>query len=399
MSFIRRQDRMLLAGLAVALIVIFSQQLRVLLDMARSVERSSGLALMPALLILVVLFVFHQQGKRQEAKTQAASAEADAMQSEARAEELERLVIFGQALGRSLDLDAIRDVVMQHLPKLAGTGDTWVMIRVDGHWEALVGAERENRRELERLHEGIADRVMRGDATGASDRPVAADGHLCLPMTAGGHAVGVLGVPDAAGPFTEARRRVIAAASALLGISLRNAQLFRDLKAHTLRDGLTGCFTRSHALEVMDIELRRARRSQLPVSLIMFDLDHFKDVNDRYGHLCGDAVLAAVGVKMHDVLRGSDMKCRYGGEEFVVLLPETPIEGAKRVADTLRRELADLPISWKDETIRITASFGVTAAMPSEIDADALISRADAALYRAKEQGRNCVRLAAETAA
>ena len=149
---------------------------------------------------------------------------------------------------------------------------------------------------------------------------------------------------------------------------------------------------------MIDTELRRARRSQTPVSLIMFDIDHFKDVNDRYGHLCGDAVLAAVGARMRDVLRGSDLKCRYGGEEFLVLLPETPLEGAKRVADTLRRELADMVVPWKDESVTITASLGVTVALPSEIDCEALIARADAALYRAKDQGRNCVRLSLETA-
>jgi diguanylate cyclase (GGDEF)-like protein len=154
-----------------------------------------------------------------------------------------------------------------------------------------------------------------------------------------------------------------------------------------------------HAIDQIDTELRRARRSQMPVALIMFDLDRFKDVNDRHGHLCGDAVLAAVGARMRDVLRGSDLKCRYGGEEFLVLLPETPLEGAKRVADTLRRELADMAVQWKDETLHITASFGVSVALPSEIDPQALISRADAALYRAKDQGRNCVRLAIETAA
>ncbi len=397
MNFIGRQDRMLLAGLAVALIVVFSRQIRVLLDMARAVEQSSGLALLPALLILIVLFALHQQGKRQEAKAQAASAEADAKLAETRAEELERLVIFGQALGRSLDLDAIRDVVMQHLPKLAGTDDAWAMMRLDGHWLGLVGAARENRRDLEQIHEEIADRAMLGGASGVSGSPVSAEGHLCLPMTAGGHTVGVLGVPDAAGPFTEGRRRVLAAAATLLGISLRNAQLFREQKEHSLRDGLTGCFNRTHALEVIEVELRRAKRSRLPMSLIMFDLDHFKEINDRYGHLCGDAVLAAVGAKMRDELRGSDLKCRYGGEEFIVLLPETPLEGAKRVADTLRRSLEELPVHWKDETLNITASFGVTVAMPAEIDREALIGRADAALYRAKEQGRNCVRLSAET--
>ena len=130
----------------------------------------------------------------------------------------------------------------------------------------------------------------------------------------------------------------------------------------------------------------------------MFDIDRFKDINDRYGHLCGDAVLSAVGAKMREVLRGSDLKCRYGGEEFLVLLPETPLEGAKRVADTLRRELADMPINWKGEIVPVTASFGVSVALPAEIDGKALIARADAALYRAKDQGRNCVRLSMETA-
>jgi len=101
---------------------------------------------------------------------------------------------------------------------------------------------------------------------------------------------------------------------------------------------------------------------------------------------------------MRDVLRGSDFKCRYGGEEFLVLLPETPLEGAKRVADTLRHDLSEMAIQWKGEMLTITASFGVTTAMPSEIDVKALIGRAEVALYRAKDQGRDCVRLSVDTA-
>ena len=388
---------MLIAGLAVALIVVFSRQVLTLIDRAREVERASGLGLIPALLILIVVFLFHQQGKRQEAKAQAAAAEAGAHAAESRADEMERLVTFGQALGRSLDIEAIRDVVTQHLPKLAGSDEAWAMMRTEQHWQALAGTARENRREVERNREQLASRALGTELQTASD-PVSMEGHVCIPMNAGGHAVGVLGIPESSGPFTEGRWRVLAATATLLGIALRNAQLFHELREHSLRDGLTNCFNRTHALEVLDVELRRARRSHLPLSVIMFDLDHFKEVNDRYGHLCGDAVLAAVGSRMRDVLRGSDLKCRYGGEEFLVLLPETPIEGAKRVADTLRREISDLPIHWKDETLQITASFGVTMALPSEIDSEAIIGRADAALYRAKEQGRNCVRLSAELA-
>ena len=397
MRFIGRQDRLLLTGLAVALVVVFSSQIRRLLDLTREVEQSSGLALLPALIILVVLFMFHQQGKRQESRTQAASAEAEALEAEARAAELERLVVFGVALGRSFDLDTIHDVVMKHLHQLTGSDDAWAMMYVDGHWKALAVAARENRRELESYQEQVAGQAVSGTAS-ASASPVSIQGHLCVPMIAGGRAVGVIGIPDTAGPFNDGRRRVVSAAAAMLGISLRNAQLFRELREHSLRDGLTGCFNHTYALEVVDTELHRARRSKRPVSLIMFDLDHFKQINDQHGHLCGDAVLVAVGNKLREIGRSSDVKCRYGGEEFLMLLPETPVDGARQVADSLRRELAELPVQWKDEPLHITASFGVTTAAQAEIDTKAFIGRADAALYQAKEEGRNCVRLQIESA-
>lgn len=396
MRIVGRRDRVLLAGLAVALFVLFAEPIRYLLDLAREVEQSSGLALVPALIILTGIFLFHQQGKRQEAKAEAAAAEAEAVHAQARAAEMEGLVILGQALGRSLDLDSIREVVLLNLPKLVETDEAWVMISIDGHWQTLYGGPRGANAESLRARERAADHVLKVDGEVTPGHLVSAEGHLCIPLAAGGHAVGVLGVPEDSGPFTESRQRILAAVAALLGISLRNAELFREVREHSLRDGLTGCVNRTHAIEVIETELRRARRSELPVSLIMFDIDHFKDVNDRFGHLGGDAVLVAVGEKMREVLRGSDLKCRYGGEEFLVLLPDTPIEGGKRVADTLRHALSDMTVPWKDETLNITASFGVAAARPAETDSEALIGRADAALYRAKDQGRNCVRLSVE---
>jgi diguanylate cyclase (GGDEF)-like protein len=181
-----------------------------------------------------------------------------------------------------------------------------------------------------------------------------------------------------------------------VALSLKNAQLFREVRENSMRDPLTGCVMRTHATEVIDTELRRSRRSQLPVSMILFDLDHFRPVNDKFGQLCGDAVLAAVGRCMRDVLRGSDLKCRFGGEEFLVLLPETPLQGARRVAETLRRELADRPILWAGHTLCVTASFGLTQAHPGEMSTRAMIDRANAAMLRAKDEGRNCVRAAPE---
>jgi diguanylate cyclase (GGDEF)-like protein len=395
MNLVARQDRALLAGLAVALIVVFAKPVRYLLDVAGEVERSSGLALVPALIILTVVFVVHQQGKRREARDRAATAEADAQEAGIRASEMERLLTFGQALGRSLDRDTIRAVVAEHLPNLAGTGDAWVLLHADGQWVPLTdGADAGPDRV--RACERTAERAVINEGAW-EPAPILAEGQYCLPMTAAGIAVGVLGIPAAADAMSDGRHRVLTMAAALLAISLRNAQLFHEVREHSLRDGLTGCFNRTHAMAVIDMELRRARRSRLPVSLIMLDIDHFKKVNDRYGHLGGDAVLAAVGAMLRDVLRGSDLKCRYGGEEFLVLLPETPLEGAKRVAETLCRDLAKLPIRWQGQTISVTASLGVAVAYPADFDAPALIGRADAALYRAKHHGRNCVRLSSET--
>ena len=144
-------------------------------------------------------------------------------------------------------------------------------------------------------------------------------------------------------------------------------------------------------MKVLDAELKRAKRARTFFSVVMFDLDYFKSVNDDYGHLCGDALLTAVGKRMQELLRNSDIKCRYGGEEFLILLPDTPIDGAVHVADVLREEIGKLSVSWTGKTVSTTASVGVAIADSGELDAKALIGRADAALYRAKHLGRNRV--------
>jgi diguanylate cyclase (GGDEF)-like protein len=265
----------------------------------------------------------------------------------------------------------------------------WAMALDGTAWQPLVVAADRSVDECEAAsQQALHGAAPRADAT-ARD--------VCFPMVIGGRPVGVLGVA-AESPITEQQGGMLAAAAALLGAALKNAELFEVVHENSVRDSLTGCFNRQHALEVIDAELRRSRRSRLPLALLMFDLDHFKAVNDHYGHLCGDAVLAAVGQRMRAVLRGSDVKCRWGGEEFLVVLPDTPLAGAQRVAETVRRNLEDHPLRWHvadiEVDIRITASFGVTAVTPGEIDGTAIIARADAALYRAKADGRNRVSVA-----
>ena len=395
MRFFGRQDMLLIAAFATALVIVFSSSISRALDYAREIERQSGLTLMPALVLLTGAFFFNQYRRNQQQQTTADAAMLATKEAEHRAEELERLVAFGQALGRSLDFDSIRVAITQHLPQLAGTDSVWVLVQQGSEWQALAG---DTRGAEEVLQWGdLAEQLL---ASGPEKTPntLIRGRAIGFPLIVAGKANGVLGVQSQTGLLSADRRRIIEAAAALLAVSIKNAQLFREVKDNSVKDALTGCFTRGHALDVIDAELRRARRSQTPVSMIMFDLDHFKDVNDRYGHLCGDAVLSAVGKRMKEVLRGSDLKCRYGGEEFLVLLPETPLHGARRVAETLRREIAERPVPWSGEGLTVTASFGLAQTMPGEVNVQAVIARADQALYRAKDDGRNCVRIAAETA-
>jgi diguanylate cyclase (GGDEF)-like protein len=385
-----RQDLLSLAGLALAIIVLFSTPLTRVFSYARAVEERSGLAVLPALVVLAVTLAIHVLRRRHREQTEQAVAAVERRAGELRAEEVERLVSYGQALGGSNDLEAIRVSINQHLPAIAGTHRVWVLIREGTQWEALAG---DTRATDEVLRWGdLAEQLLTGQTReGLAERAIG------FPLMVDSAAIGVLGVRTADGTLSADRRRAIEASAPLLALAIRHAQLAREVRENSVRDALTGCFTRGHAIEVIDAELRRARRSQAPVSVVTFDVDRLKDVNDRYGHLGGDAVLAVIGKRMREVLRGSDLKCRYAGEQFLVLLPETPLAGAKRVAETLRREVADRPVPWAGDNLRVTASFGLAQALPGEVNVQALVGRADHALYRAKEEGGNCVRVADAT--
>ena len=377
MRIFGRHDLFLIGGLATAVWVVSSRQLGSLLDYASEIDRSRGLQLLPGLFILAVVFVIHQVRKREEMRLEAAQATT-------RLAEMERLVSFGQTLARALDGDSIRTATTDHLPVLASGRPAWAMFRMSGDWSALTPVPEESRPMIERAAaRAVADPGMpTADEEGAFH---------CFPLVVGGSAIGAIGVAPTPA-LSEAQRSVLTAAAALLAASVKNAELYNEAHENSVRDALTGCFNRRHSMEVLDAELRRARRSRITFSVVMFDLDHFKEVNDRFGHLCGDAVLAQVGHRMKAVLRGSDVKCRWGGEEFLLLLPDTPmVPGARRVAEMLRRDLEEHPIHWNEHEVVITASFGITELMSGELDANAIIGRADAALYEAKQQGRNRV--------
>jgi diguanylate cyclase (GGDEF)-like protein len=397
MRLIGRNDIALLGALTVALFIMFSRPIGDVLEYVRDLEKSTGLQLLPGLVILATVLLIHQLRKRQEVQAEAIAAEAVARTATERAAEMERLVGFGQALARSLDEKSIHDAVSSHVPMMTPGRGAWAMVRTaadpetgDGvAWQTLTVVGDSSAESRERAARRALGELAPTIGTNDDD--------ACFPMIIAGRPVGVLGVsskPD----LNEHSRSILSAAAALLAVSLKNAELFREVRENSVRDPLTGCYRRTHALEVLENELRRARRSQLPVAAIMFDLDHFKSINDTQGHLAGDAVLVAIGTRMRSVLRGSDLKCRYGGEEFLIVLPDTPLEGARRVAESLRRDIEAHPIRWGQGEIRASASFGVAANQPGEIDALTLVSRADAALYSAKESGRNCVRISTGSA-
>lgn len=167
-------------------------------------------------------------------------------------------------------------------------------------------------------------------------------------------------------------------------------KLHAQLREEAIRDPLTGLFNRRYLDETLPRELARAQRDGTPLSLVMLDLDHFKVINDTHGHPVGDAALAALGRLLEQRSRASDVACRYGGEEFVLVLPGATLEQAVRCAEAWRREAALLSVPAVDAPVRFTFSAGVAQAALGEAAAE-LIARADQALYTAKHAGRNRV--------
>jgi diguanylate cyclase (GGDEF)-like protein len=394
-----KRDAVLYLGVVLAAAAVFSPALQRLFDRIKDLEQQWGLGLVPGLIVLVAALGLQQLSRRQQAAAAAAESAADARALRARAEDLERLVSLERAVASSLDLLALRRSLEMHLPALCGLRDSWVLLSLQGRWEAIVQRRSDSTRELdpaelERLagHAiGMANAAPEGDRRA---NQIVIDGHTCLPLRVGGVAVGVLGVVTCDMPVSDAEARALEAAAGVLAIGAKNVELVSEIREHGLRDGLTGCFNRAHAIETLSIELRRAERARSSVSVIMLDLDHFKDVNDRYGHLAGDAVLATTGRLLHEVLRTSDLKCRYGGEEFLMVLPDTPPEAARVVAEMLRSVIARTPVAFGGHQLQVTGSFGVVTASKGETDAGAMIAHADEALYAAKRAGRNCVRVA-----
>lgn len=188
----------------------------------------------------------------------------------------------------------------------------------------------------------------------------------------------------------EARDELINLSSNYMQQLIEQRKMIESLSSQASRDSLTNLYNYHKFQEIIEKEIYRAKRYNHDLCLIFGDLDHFKDVNDKYGHLAGDVLLKATAECLEDTLRSSDIVARYGGEEFAVILPETGVDDALTVAERLRRNVDSLRIDYEGEKLSISMSFGIAKLdAANNLSAADLLKRADHALYQAKEAGRN----------
>lgn len=219
---------------------------------------------------------------------------------------------------------------------------------------------------------------------------------LCAPLVSRGRSIGVVEVLNRrGGDFTQADLELLMTLVEPCAIAIENAQLFQRAEQLTVTDDLTRLFNSRYLTLYLERELTRCRRHGIPLSLVFLDLDGFKAVNDQYGHLAGSATLTEVGRILADTVRESDTLARYGGDEFVIVLPETPAAGAVVIAERIRKAIeAHAFLAEQGRSVHISASFGIACFPDHAQTPEGLVQKADQAMYRVKEANKNGVQVA-----
>ncbi|MBI3942781.1 MAG: diguanylate cyclase [Chloroflexi bacterium] len=226
--------------------------------------------------------------------------------------------------------------------------------------------------------------------------------YLCVPMMAQGEALGVLHLRGSAenrnpGPgevvcLTESQQRLAVTVAEHIALALSNLRLRETLRSQAIRDPLTGLFNRRYMEESLEREVRRSTRRNTSLAVVMLDLDHYKEFNDAFGHDAGDTLLREFGIFLRSHTRGEDIACRYGGEEFVLVLPEVTLDVARQRAEQLREGAKHLDVQHHGRALGVvTLSAGVIVFPKHGTTAESLLSAADTALYQAKRAGRDRV--------
>ena len=219
---------------------------------------------------------------------------------------------------------------------------------------------------------------------------------LCAPLVSRGRTIGVLEIINKRdGRFTSSDLDLVLTLVVPCAIALENAILFQKTEQLTITDDLTKLFNSRYLNLYLSREIKRCKRHGIPLSIIFLDLDGFKGINDQYGHLAGSGTLTEVGSILAEGVRESDILARYGGDEFVAVLPETPSEGALVIAERLRLSIQENHfLKSLGLAARISASFGIASYPDHDLTPEALIQKADQAMYRVKEKDKNGIEVA-----
>ncbi len=310
---------------------------------------------------------------------------------------------FASALTSQLELDSVARQALEQFIEHTGAAGGALLVESSGE---LVLAAAHGIRDPERLadndHVRLAVRTgdlqtvripdaIRVDGVVTEFRPAEV---LVLPAEYKGVPLGVV-VLASTRPFGSEAHARIELFRHTLGLALNNAVAHDRLQRLAALDPLTGVYNRRFGLHRLHEEFDRAVRMSSPLAVLMFDIDHFKAVNDTYGHMVGDRVLISISRLARTVLREGDVLIRYGGEEFLAVLPAASAEDVKQVGDRLRRTVEDSTVTDGSQTIRVTVSLGAAAYPSRAVDSEEeLVGLADEALYRAKTSGRNRLMLA-----
>jgi len=354
-------------------------------------------------LVLVALFVVlvRRQGRRADARVddvvQALESRMDELAHElagavVRAEEEGRRSRFLGEIAGSIDLDEVLARTLDAAASLPGADAA--LIRLESHDKPVVAtlglsSEEAERQAVAGPPDGRPARSIEILYRYRDDEPdgeALIHGGLAVPLADNGGRAGYLTVFTR----TEGRRfeeedvRRLEELAVRAGPAIENARQFREARQLADLDGLTGLHNRRYFHETLAREVARAHRYSRKAALIVFDIDDFKDVNDRIGHLAGDSVLAEAAERVRDVVRGADIACRIGGDEFAVILPESGRQDAERLHARIQAAVSDRPMG---QAGRLRLSAGI-AELQSADDSVAFFERADEALYRAKEAGK-----------
>ncbi|ABU56864.1 diguanylate cyclase [Roseiflexus castenholzii DSM 13941] len=304
-----------------------------------------------------------------------------------------RLYEASQRLGALLDLNQIYDEIYRA---------TMSLVTCDGFLVALKSGEQAPPgviycvgRAYSKACANLAHRAIEKEESLRCDNTECGSSVLVAVMRRGGRVIGAILV-RASQPYTytDADRSALELLGATAAIAIDNARLFADARRHATIDELTGVWNRRSFFENARREFLRSQRTLRPLAVLMFDIDHFKSVNDTYGHAVGDQALRDLAERCRNQLRGIDIIGRYGGEEFAVALPDTDIDAAEHIAERLRTAVENTPFATAQGSISLTISIGVAVCHPDDqTTLDAIIDRADRALYLAKRSGRNSVRV------